>query len=130
MILRFTCIFYHWLGMQQHSAFISNYASFYIQIEASANHVNEKRMSISFLPNDPAAASFLEVEQLIFISVECEFCDSLYVPNFGLTSQCITLNSDIIFSPNLYSKMYLYYFKCSLVTLEIDNEPSNTYSTK
>jgi len=87
-------------------------------------------MSISFLPNDPAAASFLEVEQLIFISVECEFCDSLYVPNFGLTSQCITLNSDIIFSPNLYSKMYLYYFKCSLVTLEIDNEPSNTYSTK
>ncbi|XP_047165075.1 nucleolar complex-associated protein 2 [Vigna umbellata] len=33
------------------------------QIEASANHVNEKRMSISFLPNDPAAASFLEDEK-------------------------------------------------------------------
>jgi len=76
--------------MQQHSAFISNFALFYIQIEASANHVNEKRMSISFLPNDPAALSFLEVR----------------VSNFGLMSQWITLNSDIIFIPNLYSKIH------------------------
>ncbi|KAL9316922.1 hypothetical protein ACSQ67_013439 [Phaseolus vulgaris] len=33
------------------------------QIEASANYVNGKRISISFLPNDPAAASFLEDEK-------------------------------------------------------------------
>lgn len=59
--------------MQQHSSFISNFSSFNIQIEASANYVNGKRISISFLPNDPAAASFLEVDQFLFISVECEF---------------------------------------------------------
>ncbi|CAJ1977783.1 unnamed protein product [Sphenostylis stenocarpa] len=33
------------------------------QIEASANYVNGKRMSISFLPNEPAAESFLEDEK-------------------------------------------------------------------
>ncbi|KHN30182.1 Nucleolar complex protein 2 like [Glycine soja] len=31
------------------------------QIEASSDYVNGKRLSISFFPNDPAAASFLEV---------------------------------------------------------------------
>ncbi|XP_004497388.1 nucleolar complex-associated protein 2 isoform X2 [Cicer arietinum] len=30
------------------------------QIEANVNFVNEKRTSVSFLPNDPAASSFLE----------------------------------------------------------------------
>lgn len=31
------------------------------QIEANSRFTNEKRMSVAFLPNDPAAASFLEV---------------------------------------------------------------------
>ncbi|KAG5114754.1 hypothetical protein JHK82_038023 [Glycine max] len=33
------------------------------QIEASSDYVNGKRLSISFFPNDPAAASFLEDEK-------------------------------------------------------------------
>lgn len=33
------------------------------QIEASSDYVNGKRMSVSFLPNDPSAASFLEDEK-------------------------------------------------------------------
>lgn len=33
------------------------------QIEASSEYTNERRMSISFLPNDPAAMSFLEDEK-------------------------------------------------------------------
>ncbi|KAI7998447.1 hypothetical protein LOK49_LG10G01052 [Camellia lanceoleosa] len=33
------------------------------QIEANAEFTNQKRISISFLPNDPAAASFLEDEK-------------------------------------------------------------------
>ncbi|CAL8998479.1 unnamed protein product [Prunus brigantina] len=33
------------------------------QIEANCQFTNERRMSISFLPNDPAAASFLEDEK-------------------------------------------------------------------
>lgn len=33
------------------------------QIEASSEFTNERRMSISFLPNDPAATSFLEDEK-------------------------------------------------------------------
>ncbi|XP_062172581.1 nucleolar complex-associated protein 2 isoform X2 [Alnus glutinosa] len=33
------------------------------QIEASSEFTNERRMSISFLPNDPAASSFLEDEK-------------------------------------------------------------------
>ncbi|KAL2968628.1 hypothetical protein AAZX31_15G038400 [Glycine max] len=33
------------------------------QIEASSDYLNGKRLSISFLPNDPAAASFLEDEK-------------------------------------------------------------------
>lgn len=32
-----------------------------LQIEANAEFTNKKRISLSFLPNDPAAASFLEV---------------------------------------------------------------------
>lgn len=60
VILGFICMFYHW-----HSAvlmaFISNFSFFHIQIEASSDYVNGKRLSISFFPNDPAAASFLEV---------------------------------------------------------------------
>ncbi|KAI5401454.1 nucleolar complex-associated protein 2 [Lathyrus oleraceus] len=33
------------------------------EIEANVQFVNEKRMSVSFLPNDPAASSFLEDEK-------------------------------------------------------------------
>ncbi|KAM1998226.1 hypothetical protein EV2_005751 [Malus domestica] len=33
------------------------------QVEANCQFTNERRMSISFLPNDPAAASFLEEEK-------------------------------------------------------------------
>lgn len=33
------------------------------QIEANSKFINERRMSISFLPNDPAATSFLEDEK-------------------------------------------------------------------
>ncbi|XP_059429650.1 nucleolar complex-associated protein 2-like [Corylus avellana] len=36
------------------------------QIEASSEFTNERRMSISFLPNDPAATSFLEVCEHLF----------------------------------------------------------------
>lgn len=42
-------------------AFISNISFFHTQIEANADFVNERRMSVSFLPNDPVASSFLEV---------------------------------------------------------------------
>lgn len=33
------------------------------QVEANSEYINAKRMSISFLPNDPAASSFLEDEK-------------------------------------------------------------------
>jgi hypothetical protein len=39
------------------------------QIEANSKFTNEKRMSITFLPNDPTAASFLEV--LLFHIAVC-----------------------------------------------------------
>lgn len=32
-----------------------------VQIEANSEYTNKKRTTVSFLPNDPAAASFLEV---------------------------------------------------------------------
>ncbi|KAI8526294.1 hypothetical protein RHMOL_Rhmol13G0297300 [Rhododendron molle] len=38
------------------------------QIEANAEFTNKKRISVSFLPNDPAAASFLEDEKKLGIS--------------------------------------------------------------
>lgn len=37
----------------------------FFQIEANSEFVNKKRASVSFLPNEPAAASFLEVWLLV-----------------------------------------------------------------
>ena len=41
------------------------------QIESNSKFTNEKRMSITFVPNDPAAASFLEV--LLFHIIVASF---------------------------------------------------------
>lgn len=40
-----------------------------LQIEANSEFVNKKRTTIQFLPNDPAAASFLEVWTSVLFSL-------------------------------------------------------------
>lgn len=48
------------------------------QIEASSEFTNERRMSISFLPNDPAATSFLEDEKRLGASPLSQYVLTLH----------------------------------------------------
>lgn len=54
------------------------------QIEANSQFINERRKAISFLPNDPAVASFLEV---------CVSLISFFSLEFSLNIFCMLLCS-------------------------------------
>ncbi|CAK9166685.1 unnamed protein product [Ilex paraguariensis] len=47
------------------------------QIDANSKFTNEKRMSVSFLPNDPAASSFLEDEKMVGASPLSQYVATL-----------------------------------------------------
>lgn len=39
----------------------NGFSSLMLQVEANSDFTNEKRVSVSFMPNDPAATLFLQV---------------------------------------------------------------------
>ena len=109
MLLLCLCFLFRWILLLQVAKLvvhITNVCSSTSQIEASSEFTNERRMSISFLPNDPAAMSFLEVCKhfwshsfcwiLSFVQIIC-FTLHLIFPFLGRPECCmlwVPLNLD------------------------------------
>lgn len=77
-----------------------------IQIEVNSNFVNEKRMLVSFLPNDPAAVSFLQVcIYSVFTVVVLEF--NLFLVRYFLMSPMKIVAVVYLLHTHCYCKNFL-----------------------
>lgn len=87
------------------------------QIEANSQFINERRRAISFLPNDPAVSSFLEVctSLISFFSLEFAlniFCMLLCWIPLGPVSWMLKVINELLLSPALVGLVLVFVKFC------------------
>lgn len=87
------------------------------QIEANSHFINERRTAISFLPNDPAVSSFLEVLLflnfffLIRVCPEHILYASMLIP-LGPVSWMLKVINELLLSPALVGLVLVFVKFC------------------